>query len=106
MEKMHELIFLNLFLSVAFVLAPLMTNRFFLNGSKIYSDVHKMALTVLLVSAVLNVNYLTGVWLLFCVFGFVLYLKKHFRLICSFKGVATCIPFLFSLISATWFFAG
>lgn len=103
---MTELIYLNLFLSVAYVLAPLMTNRFFLNSSKIYSDAHKIALAVLLIGVFLNLNYLAGVWPLFCAFGFFLYLKKEFRLIISLKGFATCIPFLFSLISATWFFAG
>jgi predicted DCC family thiol-disulfide oxidoreductase YuxK len=103
---MTELMLLNLFLSVAIVLAPLMTSRFFLNNSKIYSDAHKVALVVLLIGAVLNLNYLAGVWPLFCAFGFLLYLKKEYGIVFSIRGFATCIPFLFSLISATWFFAG
>ena len=103
---MTELIFLKFFLSVAFVLAPLMTRRFFLNNSKIYSDAHKVALVVLLIGAVLKVNYLSGVWPLFCAFGFLLYLKAQYRIIISLRAFATYIPMLFSLISATWFFAG
>jgi predicted DCC family thiol-disulfide oxidoreductase YuxK len=103
---MTEIILLYLFLSVAFVLAPLMTNRFFLNNSRIYSDAHRIALIVLLFSAFLNLNYLASVWPLFCAFGFLLYLKREYRFIFSAKGLASSIPFVFSLISSAWFFAG
>ena len=103
---MTELILLNFFLSVAFVLAPLMTNRFFLNNSKTYSDAHKAAIAVLLLGTVLNLNYLAAVWPVFCAFGLLLYLKKEYEFVFSIKGLATCIPFLFSIISATWFFSG
>lgn len=102
---MTELILLNFFLGVAFVLAPLMTNRFFLNSSRIYAAAHKVALVVLFIGVVLNLNVLAAIWPLFCIFGFLLFLKKDgFHV--SIRRVADWIPFLFSLISATWFFAG
>lgn len=103
---MTELMLLNFFLCVSFILAPLMTNYFFLNNSQIYSHAHKIALIILLISATLNLNYLIGVWPIFCVFGFLLYLKNEYKCIFSIKGLTTCIPFLFSLISSIWFFAG
>ena len=65
-----EIAFLNLFLCVALVLAPLMTNKFFLNDSKVYSDAHKISLFVLLIGVALSLNYLSVVWPLFCSFGF------------------------------------
>lgn len=101
-----ELILLNFFLSVAFVLAPLMTNRFLLNDSKVYSEAHKTAIAVLLIGLVLNLNFLAIIWPLFCAFGFLLFLRKEYQIVFSARGLATCIPFLFSLISATWFFSG
>ena len=103
---MTELMILIFFLGMAFVLAPLMTNRFFLNNSRIYSDAHKVALILLLIGASLHLNYFAIVWPLFCAFGFVLYLAKQERPIFLIRNVANFIPFLFSLISATWFFSG
>lgn len=103
---MTEFILFNLFLGIAFVLAPLMTNHFFLNNSKIYSLVHKIALIVLLIGAVLNLNYTSIVWPLFCIYGVILYLKNEYKFVFSLQGIPTSIPFIFSLISATWFFAG
>lgn len=103
---MIELILLKFFLAVAFVLAPLMTRSFFLNNSKIYAEAHKVTLIFLLSGAILSLNYLAIFWPLFCIFGFFLYLKNEYRFVFSSKGIATCIPFVFSIISSTWFFAG
>ncbi len=103
---MTEILVLNIALFIAFVLAPLMTKSFFLAGSKIYSDGHKASLMVLLGGALLNVNYTSIVWPLFCSYGFFLYLKSEYKLIFSVKGAAGCIPFIFSLISSVWFVAG
>lgn len=97
---------LSFFLGIAFVLAPLMTNRFFLNNSRTYSDAHKVALILLLIGSALSVNYFAIVWPAFCIFGFFLYLTKQERLIFLTSNAANFIPFLFSLISATWFFSG
>ncbi len=106
MGRMTESMLLHFFLGVAFVLAPLMTNHFFLNNSKRYSDAHKSVLMFLLIAACFGLNYFVIVWPLFCAFGLLLYLAKQGRLLFSINGVASSIPFLFSLISATWFFAG
>jgi predicted DCC family thiol-disulfide oxidoreductase YuxK len=103
---MPEIVILNFFLAVAFILAPLMTNRFFLSNSKIYSEAHKTALAFLLVGAVFDLKVLAGAWPLFCAIGFFLFIKNEFQSILSIKGLATCIHFLFSCISATWFFSG
>lgn len=103
---MTELMLLNFFLGLAFVLAPLMTNRFFLNNSRTYSDAHKVALILLLIGFALNLNYFATVWPLFCTFGFVLYLAKQERPLFLIRNVINFIPFIFSLISATWFFSG
>lgn len=96
---------LHFYLGVAFVLAPLMTNLFFLNNSTVYSDAHKVALAVLLVGAVLNWHFLAAIWPLFCLFGVLLFVKKE-GITLSIRECVIFIPFLFSIISATWFFAG
>lgn len=103
---MTELVFLNLFLGVAFVLAPLMTSRFFLSSSRLYLAAHKVALAVLFFGAILKLNYLAGVWPLFCALGLLLHLKNESKSGFSANVVASIIPFAFSLISAVWFFAG
>jgi len=102
---MTELSLLELFLSVAFVFAPLMTNRFFLGNSKIYAGAHRVTLAILLTGLIFDLGFLAASWPVFCAFGFILFLKKegiHF----SPRKLATYLPFLFSLISAIWFFAG
>lgn len=103
---MVEILVLYCFLCVAFVLAPLMTKSFFLDGSKAYSDAHKVSLVIMLCGAVLNLKYAAIVWPLFCAYGFFLYLRKERNFIFSVKGAAGCIPFIFSLISSGWFVAG
>ncbi len=103
---MTENIYLYGFLFIGFVLAPLMTKYFFLERSEIYSDAHKVSLIALLCGALLKINYSVILWPLFCVFGFFLYLKSRCKSIFSVKGIAECIPFVFSLVSSVWFVAG
>ncbi len=103
---MTELMILYFFLGIGFVLAPLMTNRFFLNNSKVYSTAHKVVLSLLLVGACLPVNHFAFMWPLFCVLGFILYLVRKDRPVFFVRNWVHTIPFLFSLISATWFYAG
>lgn len=102
---MTELTLLYVLLTVAFVLAPRMTRAFFLNRSKFYSGAHLLALVVLLAGALLGIEVLAAAWPLFCVLGFVLFLNNERRHVLSLRGIATCIPFVFSLIASTWFFA-
>lgn len=103
---MNEILILNSFLFVACVLAPLMTNSFFLKDSRVYADGHKTFLLILLCGTLVDFKYASVVWPLFCAWGFLLYLKREVKFVFSSLGVATCIPFVFSLISATWFIAG
>lgn len=103
---MTEILILNYFLFVAFVLGPLMTKEFFLKGSGIYSASHLVALLILLCGVLLNLSYTVFVWPMFCAFGCFLYLKGESKFIFTRQGVAGCIPFIFSLISSVWFVAG
>lgn len=103
---MTELSLLIFFLIVAFVLAPLMTNKFFLKDSKVYSKVHGISFLLVSFGLMCSVNWAATIWLLFCAFGFLLYIKQEGRFLFSLRGFATCIPFVFSLVSAVWFVAG
>ncbi len=93
-----ELILLYFYLLIAFVIAPVMTNSFFLNGSKAYSAAHIFSLTFLIAGTSLGFGYTALVWPLFCAYGFTLYLKREYKL-------TACISFVFSLISAIWLVA-
>ncbi len=103
---MTELSFLIFLTIVAFVLAPVMTTNFFLKDSQAYSRLHAVALILLLIGGVLKINWMTAIWPLFCIFGFFHYLRQERWHIFSVRGLASCIPFVFSLISSAWFFAG
>jgi hypothetical protein len=103
---MSEIAILAGLLLVAFVLAPVMTNRFFFDRSRIYLAGHQLSLLLLALAFFLNVRWLFLAWPLFCVFGFLLYLRRDFKSLFSVRGLAIGIPFVFSLISATWFTAG
>lgn len=101
---MTQIQLLNGILGVAYVVAPLMTKSFFLKGSKLYSAFHGLAL-IGLAFALLEVRFV-WCWPLFCLLGFGLYLKEEYRTVLTLSGLAKCIPFAFSLISAMWFVAG
>lgn len=103
---MTETTLLHTSLVIAFVLAPLLTNRFYLRSSRIYLIAHITTLAVLLFGTILNQKLLTVVWPVFCLFGMALYLKQSHRILFSVSGLATFIPFVFSIVSAIWFFAG
>ncbi|RYZ75671.1 MAG: hypothetical protein EOP05_07190 [Proteobacteria bacterium] len=103
---MTEYILLYFLLGVAILLAPLMTNGFFLRNSKLYGGAHKAAIAVLIVGVIFKLSYLSVIWPVFCVLGFLLFLSQEMKRILTFRGVATCIPFVFSIISAVWLFAG
>jgi hypothetical protein len=103
---MTELDLLHLLLLCALVVAPRMTDRLFLQRSKIYSAAHAVALVILIVGAALNVRATAAVWPLFCALGLGLHLRNQGGRVLSARGVASCIPFVFSLVSATWLVAG
>lgn len=45
-------------------------------------------------------------WPLFCVGAFAQYLWQHRADLSSARGIATCVPFVFSIIAATWLVGG
>jgi hypothetical protein len=102
----YEQLLLLLFLSVAFALAPVATNLFFMGRSRAYSIAHGMALFSLLLGFTLNLTFFAIAWPLFCVFGFLLFLARTRPAPLSLAWIASTIPMVFSLISATWFTAG
>lgn len=103
---MSELFILNLLLLVAFGVAPIMTRRLFLRDSRIYLKAHSVAFLAALLGFIFETRWLMIPWPAFCVFGFALYLKNERRHLFSWVGAATCLPFVFSLISALWFISG
>lgn len=96
---MNEIIILKCYLLIAFVIAPLMTNSFFLNNSRAYSRAHISALIILVAGTLLNFSYATLIWPLFCAYGFISYLRKN-------PKQTVCISFIFSLISSVWLVSG
>ena len=101
-----ELAILRLILGVAFVLAPVMTHRFFLRRSRSYRWGHGVSLLLLVVGAAFDLKELSFVWPMFCAWGFWLHLKNVRGSVLSGPTIVSLIPFLFSMISATWFVAG
>ena len=52
-------------------------------------------------------RYAMIIWPLFCIGGFAFHLlKRGLKFFLTMKGLASCIPFVFSLISSLWFVAG
>ncbi len=98
-----EVTFLSLLLFIGFILAPVFTNKFFLNSSRLYSEFHKISLIVLIVGWVFELNYAAFIWPLFCIFGSLLYLKNEYKTIFTTIVIAKGIPFVFSVISSIWF---
>lgn len=96
---MDEIIILKFYLLIAFVIAPLMTNSFYLNHSRAYSYAHITALLILVAGTLFGFSYATFIWPLFCAYGFLSYLKKG-------RKLTECIPFVFSLISSVWLVSG
>ncbi len=103
---MIEILILKLLLFVGLIIAPIQTNHFFLKNSRAYSDAHKIAIYILLCGQFLNLILLFLIWPLFCLFGFLLFLRNEYKTIFSVPSVAFSIPFIFSLISSLWMVSG
>lgn len=88
------------YLAIGLVLAPLMTNHFFLSCSRIYRLAHFFTLGIVATAFLTNFTPLTFVWPVFCAFGAILFLTRKD------KTLPAAVPFLFSLISSSWFAAG
>lgn len=104
---MSELTLLAILLGVAFVVAPLMTNDFYLAGSQTYRKAHIASVLVVSIGVfVLETKALAAVWPAFCAIGFLLHLRNVSASVLTVRGLAACLPFVFSLISSLWFVAG
>jgi hypothetical protein len=101
-----ELDILQALLLCSFIAAPRMTGQFYLERPAIYRRAHALALFVVVAGAALHLPASAVIWPLFCALGFALHLRNQGGRVLSALGVATCIPFVFSLVSATWFVAG
>lgn len=104
--KMSEIALLSLLLAFAFLLGPWMTNQFYLNASKLYFRIHILSLVLMIFGFFLDESRLFAAWPAFCLIGFLIFLNQERAKLISPWGVAACITFVFSLISAVWFFAG
>ena len=101
-----ELKYLYIALIFSMVLAPLLTNNFYLNNSKVYRYVHITSLFIVLTGFIFEVGVLTIIWPIFNLFGIFLYLKNKYKGLFSFETLATLIPFIFSMIASIWLVAG
>ena len=97
---------LDCLLLFTFVIAPRMTNRFFLDSDRGYALLHLLALAVVVASAFLGSGVGACVWCAFCVAGGVLFLHRARRAVLTLGGLAACVPFAFSVVSSVWFVAG
>lgn len=102
---MTEVALLKLILFLGYILAPIATNKFILNSSKLYSIAHKICLTIVAIGLVFNLNSVTFIWLLFCISGAFVYLNNERLSVFTISGIAKGIPFVFSIISSLWFFS-
>lgn len=105
-RAMTEGVLLHGLVLCTFIVAPRATSRLFLGRSRRYDLAHGLALLGLFVSAALDLPQAAFVWPLFCALGVVLHLRNEGRRVFSLLGVARGLPFVFSLVSATWFVAG
>tara|TARA_B100000749_G_scaffold280259_1_gene275678 strand:+ start:38368 stop:39177 length:810 start_codon:yes stop_codon:yes gene_type:complete len=101
-----ELNYLNSLLTIALILGPLMTRKFFLVHSKIYNYSHIMAFMMVAVGFVLNLPELYLAWPVFCLLGLFLYLRENFTDGINLKTLAEGVPLIFSIIGSIWLFSG
>ncbi len=94
------------FLLFAYTLAPRMTSGFLLNGQRAYVRAHGLALLLVLLGVILDHPLLALSWPVFCGLGLLMFLYQEGTRTFSPLGLAAAIPFVFSLVSALWFFAG
>lgn len=105
-DRMSEQNLLDGLLVVAFAIAPLASNQFFLGDDRRYRTAHWLALVAVIVSIPLGSGVGAVIWATFCAYGIGLHLHRARRNLLSPTGIASGIPFAFSAISAVWFVAG
>ncbi|TGK84651.1 hypothetical protein EHQ24_06575 [Leptospira noumeaensis] len=103
---MNENFLLLGILSFGYVIAPFFSNRFFLNQSKVYTRIHLVSITIMILAIYFRIPKLTFLWIIFCGYGFILFYKIHRNRFFQNYTYIKIFPLGFSLISAVWFFSG
>ncbi|MDF3819375.1 YndJ family transporter [Leptospira sp. 96542] len=103
---MDEKKILLLILTLGYTIAPYFSNRFFLQNSKFYFLSHIFALFLTLLGIILNLPLITGILPIFCGFGLVMFCKLKSKSLFQGFHFISIFPFVFSIISSTWFFCG
>ena len=77
--------YFKLFLLVAFILGPIMTQVFIFKGKspKSYAFTHKIVIAILILGELSHLRFLSLVWPIFCVYGLILLLRLNGLSICS-----------------------
>lgn len=101
---MSELTLLRALLLLSLALAPWLTQRALLGGSRRAAVAHGVALLCAALGLFTAAAPLTGVWLAFCVASFAAYVWRVPPR--SAPGLAACVPLTFSVIAATWLVGG
>ncbi|MBN4049451.1 YndJ family transporter [bacterium AH-315-N03] len=104
---MTELSLLRVLLLLSMAVAPLGTHRFFFaEPSRLRTAVHAGALVCAAIGLFLPAPMLCVAWLFFCVASFGQFLRHRAASLRSLPVLAACVPFLFSIIAATWLVGG
>lgn len=98
--------YLSIILCFGYTISPLVCNHFFLENSKLYKQFYYVALVSVFLSIGGYLPQLSFIWLFYCGFGLHLYINIHKKKRFINKHWLGLLPFLFSLISATWFVSG
>ncbi|TGL72118.1 hypothetical protein [Leptospira jelokensis] len=98
--------YLSIVLCFGYTISPYVSNYFFLKNSKIYKQIYYPAIVSVFLSVWGILPQVSVLWLFYSSFGFFLYFKIHKKDILRNKHWLGLVPFLFSLVSATWFVCG
>lgn len=97
---LEEASLLKLYLSVAFIAAPQVTNSFFIR-SKLLSIVHLTVAVIVIFAIYSDQKALSYCWPIFCLIHLVFYFKLGTK-----SKTTNLIPFFFSFVASIWVIAG
>lgn len=103
---MTELDLLRALLLLSLALAPLGTHRLLLAPSRWSTAAHASAWLCAAVGLFSSLPVLCGVWLLYCVASFAHFVRDRGARLRSPHELASCVPFVFSIIAALWIVGG
>lgn len=105
-QAMTELDLLHALLLLSLALAPLGTHRLLLPPSRWATAAHLVAWLCAAIGLLAPLPVLCGAWLLFCVASFVRFVRLRGARLRSPYELASCVPFVFSLIASVWLVGG